>query len=88
MFSDGDANTFYFYSFCKNRHNHLNISKIKNSSGSLLTNPKDFKAEAVSFFSHLFTEDHTLDFTNNISNFIPRLVTEYDNLMLDKLPSP
>lgn len=87
--SNGDANTSYFHAFCKNRHYHLHISKIKDSSGILLDNLEDIRSEAVNFFSNLFS--HSLSSppspSPNLFSHIPTLVLVNDYTFLDKLPT-
>lgn len=39
----------YFHTSCKNRHNHLHISKIKTTGGDLLDYIEDIHSEAVNF---------------------------------------
>lgn len=82
------------YTWChpiltQNRRNLLHISKIKDDSGSILDSQDDIENETVRFFSYPFTDDSSshLGSPSSILDYVPSLVTQSDNISLDKLSS-
>lgn len=78
---EGNANTRYFHSLVKGKRSQLCIRQIRNSHGTLLTNPDDIMTAAVAFYMDLFTRA-PMNTHSAILSHIPHLISDADNLML------
>lgn len=79
--ADGDKNKKKIHASTKMKRVRSRISCIQDSQGNILSDDGDISREAVKFFKNLLSLENIDDF-NNISSFIPSLVSPEDNKML------
>lgn len=84
---EGDANTRYYHSIVKGRRLHLRIQQIQTTAGLICTTPDDIMAEAVSFYTALFSREPTAN-CDHILRHILVLVSSEDNASQTQVPMP
>lgn len=83
---DGDSNSKFFHSVVAERRMKAVIHRIKTSHGHWVSDEEDIAAEAVAFFSSLFSAEGT-PVLGDLSSIIPVVMSPSDNLSLEATPS-
>ncbi|XP_027155152.1 uncharacterized protein LOC113774459 [Coffea eugenioides] len=84
--TDGDKNTRLFHACVSERQRKSVIHRIKSQRGEWLDREEDISEEAVSFFHHLFSDQPGLS-SSPVLDVIPKLISDQDNLDLERHPS-
>jgi hypothetical protein len=82
---EGDRNTRYFHSMVQSRRIKSRIRNITKETGEVLSTPTDIQRSAISFFQDLLAAP-TQPLDPIRPNIIPKILTEVDNMELNRLP--
>ncbi|GMY18265.1 transposon tx1 uncharacterized 149 kda protein [Fagus crenata] len=84
---NGDRNTRYFHTSAVVRRRHNSIDAIRGVDGTSLVNFLDIREFVVENFTQLFSEEDTC-FPMNLDNLISPILSEFDNELLCRMPTP
>ena len=82
---DRNTKLFHLSTIIQRRYN--NIDAIRSDDGSWVTNSKDIRIQFFNSFKRQFTEEEVY-FPDNLDNVISPCITEKDNALLRKIPTP
>lgn len=83
---EGDANTRFFHGMIRKKRQSCHIHRIKNTSGSWITEPLEIANSAVQFFQNLLLEQHS-NWQASDFDFIPSMITTEDEANLSREPT-
>nr|XP_027088512.1 uncharacterized protein LOC113709861 [Coffea arabica] len=84
--NDGDKNTRFFHACVSERRRKSVIHRIRSQCGEWLEREDDISKGTVSFFQQLFSDQSGLS-SIPVSDVIPKLLSDRDNLELERHPS-
>ncbi|XP_027183967.1 uncharacterized protein LOC113782270 [Coffea eugenioides] len=84
--NDGDKNTRFFHACVSERRRKSMIHQIRSQCGEWLEREDDISKGTVSFFQQLFSDQSGLS-SIPVSDVIPKLLSDRDNLELERHPS-
>lgn len=85
--AEGDANTAFFHGLCQDRRSKLQITKIRDSPGNMLTDDAAIEGEAIVFFQHLLSAEQGSYADMSLLDVIPSIITNEDNAGCCAFPS-
>jgi hypothetical protein len=82
----GDKNTVFFHRQAKVRRWTNQVNEIKTQSGESICDFDQIKQQATSHYNKLYSSEGDLDndLSNHFLSHIPHLISEVDNLKLNK----